>query len=65
VILDASSIYGFLPLSCHPYLLFALRMQDGKFWPGTTGSEWPQPKGSDVQRLEKYNGIRDKGFQGK
>jgi len=68
VVLDArepSSIDGFLPLSCRPYLFLAFRMQDGKFWPGTTGSEWPLPKGADVQRLEKYNGIRDKGFEGK
>ena len=60
-----SSIDGFLQLSFHTFLFFALRVQDGKFWPGTTGSEWPQPKGFDVQRLEKYNGIRDKEFEGK
>ena len=34
-------------------------LEDGEFWSGTTGSEWPYPEGSDLLRLEKKD---DKKF---
>ena len=33
-------------------------VQDGRFWPGTTGSEWTKPEGFDQKRIEKETGTR-------
>lgn len=33
--------------------------QDERFWPGTTGSEWPKPEGVDQLRLEKKTGTTE------
>ena len=34
-----------------------IRAQDERFWPGTTGSEWPKPEGTDQLRIEKKDGA--------
>jgi len=36
-----------------------LHLQDGRFFPGTTGKEWPLPQGLDQQRIEKKTGARN------
>ena len=33
------------------------RAQDERFWPGTTGSEWPKPEGTDQARIEQKDGA--------